>query len=270
MDKNIIMVIARYNEKLEWLKEEPFNKYKAIVYNKGPNTNFETHNVIKIIQLKNVGRENHTYFYHIITNYNKLHDITLFFPGSINVPHKKDKAVKLIKSIESEKNTVFIVDLYCYNLKFFGYNTRIQEYKTTTKDNQKINDKSLVTPAKINPYGKWLENKFPNNKRHKYLTFHCILGLSKKDILKNSVKYYLKYYRELNKSINPEEGFYVESTWSNILNIDKPIIKYPGIKYYYNYLKFSIKTHYKNTIKIILIITCIIIFILYIIIKKII
>ena len=37
---NIILVIARYNENLDWLTEEPFNKYNSIVYNKGINDNF--------------------------------------------------------------------------------------------------------------------------------------------------------------------------------------------------------------------------------------
>ena len=34
---NIELVIARYNEDLNWLNEEPFNKYPYIVYNKGNN-----------------------------------------------------------------------------------------------------------------------------------------------------------------------------------------------------------------------------------------
>ena len=34
------IVVARYNEDLEWIKNEPFNKYKYTVYNKGPNENY--------------------------------------------------------------------------------------------------------------------------------------------------------------------------------------------------------------------------------------
>ena len=34
LNSNVI-VVSRYNEKLDWLKDEPFNKYSVIIYNKG-------------------------------------------------------------------------------------------------------------------------------------------------------------------------------------------------------------------------------------------
>ena len=257
MDESILMVIARYNEKLEWLNEEPFNKYKAIVYNKGPNNDFEKHNVIKIVRLKNIGRENHTYFYHIITNYMKLSDFTIFLPGSVNMNHKKAKALKLIHMIEKTNRSVFLADLYCYNLKFIGYNHEMSHYSTTSKENFNINKSSLVSPAKIKPYGKWLENKFPN-RRIKYLSFHSIIGVSRKDILNNTKKYYLKFYNELNKSCNPEEGFFIEGSWMEIFNINDAMIVNPGLRYYYHIFIFLIKTYYmfflKNIIKLLLIV----------------
>ena len=43
---NSEIIISRYNENLEWIKEDPFNKYNITVYNKGNNTNFITHFLI--------------------------------------------------------------------------------------------------------------------------------------------------------------------------------------------------------------------------------
>ena len=37
---NTEIVVSRYAENLNWLKEEPFNKYTVICYNKGDDDNF--------------------------------------------------------------------------------------------------------------------------------------------------------------------------------------------------------------------------------------
>lgn len=66
---NFKVVVARYNEDVEWCKPFP-----CIIYNKGgalPNT----------IALPNIGREAHTYLHHIIENYDNLDDYTAFVQG---------------------------------------------------------------------------------------------------------------------------------------------------------------------------------------------
>ena len=63
---DIELVVSRYNEDLEWLKEEPFNKYRVICYNKGKNDDFYKPPNMRIVNLENVGREGHTYIYHIL------------------------------------------------------------------------------------------------------------------------------------------------------------------------------------------------------------
>jgi hypothetical protein len=69
------IVVARYNECLNWLL--PYDDC-TIVYNKGDDNIAPFSNVIK---LDNVGREGHTYLYHIINNYNKLSDRVTFSQG---------------------------------------------------------------------------------------------------------------------------------------------------------------------------------------------
>jgi hypothetical protein len=69
------IVIARYNEDLSWIKKLP-KSIKITIYNKG-NDDIE-HSFIK---LPNIGRESHTYLYHIINNYDKLADQTIFCQG---------------------------------------------------------------------------------------------------------------------------------------------------------------------------------------------
>lgn len=77
-DKNKVeLVIARYNENVEWI-----NAYSDIItlYNKG-NDNLDTC-IYTVIKLPNYGREGHTYLYHIITNYENLKERTIFSQGS--------------------------------------------------------------------------------------------------------------------------------------------------------------------------------------------
>ena len=74
------IVIAHYNESLTWL-----SSYSdcVSVYSKGqPPPNPGVFREAK--PLPNVGRESHSYLYHILNNYDNLADVTLFLQGDIN------------------------------------------------------------------------------------------------------------------------------------------------------------------------------------------
>jgi glycosyltransferase involved in cell wall biosynthesis len=75
--KTVCMVIAKYNESLEWLPA--CKSKKTLVYNKG--SAISNDDRWTIIQLPNVGRESHTYLWHIINNYDSLDEWTLFLQG---------------------------------------------------------------------------------------------------------------------------------------------------------------------------------------------
>ena len=84
------IVIARYDEKLDWVKKIEKN-IKITIYNKGKNDiDFP------FITLPNIGRESHTYLYHIINNYDKLADQTIFCQGD-SIFHSPD-FLNLIKN----------------------------------------------------------------------------------------------------------------------------------------------------------------------------
>lgn len=72
------IVVARYSEDLYWI-----DKYKnfTTIYNKG-NDKIESS-----IPLKNIGRESHTYLYHIVNNYDNLAEYTCFLQGDPFDPH---------------------------------------------------------------------------------------------------------------------------------------------------------------------------------------
>jgi hypothetical protein len=70
----IDVVIARFNENVAWSNSINHGRY---IYNKGVDTVHPEE-----IQLPNVGREAHTYLYHIVNKYHDLADHTLFLQGN--------------------------------------------------------------------------------------------------------------------------------------------------------------------------------------------
>jgi hypothetical protein len=66
-------VISKYKEDISWVKD--ISSY--IVYNKDESNINEEY-----VNIPNIGREAHTYLYHIITNYDKLDDLTCFLQGN--------------------------------------------------------------------------------------------------------------------------------------------------------------------------------------------
>jgi hypothetical protein len=67
------LVVSYYKENLSWLQK--IKDYKITIYNKSDN------DVSNTIKLPNIGREMHTYFHHIVTNYDNLSDWVFFTQG---------------------------------------------------------------------------------------------------------------------------------------------------------------------------------------------
>lgn len=64
----IEFVIAKYKEDMSWTKD--LAPHIVTIYDKSTG------------ELPNVGREAHTYLYHIVKNYDKLNDVTVFLQGN--------------------------------------------------------------------------------------------------------------------------------------------------------------------------------------------
>ena len=212
------IVVARYNETLEWLNEEPFNTYPVIVFNKGPNDNFNHSKMIEqIVTLDNVGRESHSYLYYIINNYDNLSDITIFLPGSTSSTVKKEKAVNVINNLHNKHN-VFACTKQD-NAYEKEYNFVIDDYLSTNNDNKSINLDPSIQISDIRPFGKWYQTFF-NNTLIECLPYQSIFAVSKKTVLNRPKSFYELLLNELNKHHNPEAGHYMERSWSSIFSSD--------------------------------------------------
>jgi hypothetical protein len=189
------IVIARYNEEIHHLE-----KYKEmiIVYNKGkPDVPcfFET------ISLPNIGRESHTYLYHIIHNYDHLAEYTFFRQG-----HMEDHNVFELDEYLQEKN--FIGNMSTLSVR--SLNENIKHYGKFLQDLKRGDLKK----APMNPY-QWLSMiglKLSMN-THFNMVWGANFTVSREVIHRKPKAFYEYLIQFVEYSSNPEEGHYFERGW---------------------------------------------------------
>lgn len=213
---NVEIIISRFNEDLNWTQESPFNLFKYIVYNKGNNNNFNKTNVKKIINIENVGKNDHTYLFHIIENYDNLSNIIVFFPGSLNLDYKKAKAKLVLNNIiKSKFSKAYFAGHYHKSIKESFNNFKLNKYKTTDNKNFILNNESVLQKCVIRPYGNWYTYFFGDTPAH-WSTMCGIFSIDKRDIIQHPVERYQRLIQTVNKHSNPEAGHYIERSWCAI------------------------------------------------------
>jgi hypothetical protein len=214
-NKAIEIVISRYNEDLEWLKNEPFTKHPIIIYNKSDNENFhKPENMKKYEKLPNIGRTSHTIFHHIIHNYNNLADVTVFLHGSSDISYKYPKAVKMTNLVETHKDSVFIADKL-NDIKTDLYDFQIDQYSSSNHQNFSINPENELVLSEIRPFGKWYEKMF-GNKHTQHLAYQDMISVSKRHIQQHPIEYYKKLLAQTTTGSNTETGHYFERAWEAV------------------------------------------------------
>lgn len=218
MFKYIEIVVARYNEDLSWIKEYPFNHhyFNYTIYNKGTNQDFIKPSAYRVIQLPNVGRCDHTYLYHIVSNYNNLAPVTVFLPGSIQLENKKNLAIKLIQHVLNAKNAVFL-GFKSKNIKKYFEKFKLDSWSASDPNNLINNNDSRLEPALLRPYGKWYQHFFGNTIVQKYC-FLGIFSINKLDIIKHDINRYKQLLNAVSRHSNPEVGHYIERSWGAIFH----------------------------------------------------
>ncbi len=201
------IVVARYNEDIEWLKPEINN---CIIYNKGNLLNIENEKI-----LKNVGRESDTYLNYIIENYENLPDIVIFTQAQIS-DHRHNKNVDYLielkeESLKNMKSNAYIVDYGqtingCWNRNWNYINNQF-----FMPDNYKNNTPIIFEDW----FKKNIKNDFP---QPLCIYANAIFSVSKKLILKHPKKYYEELIKEVNHNINPVEGHFFERSWYYIFD----------------------------------------------------
>ena len=196
------IIVARYNENIEWLNSEMSN---CIIYNKGDKLDINNE-----IFLENVGRESDTYLHYIITNYSNLPDVVVFTQARI-ADHKGSDDINYLINIKNEalhhnKSINFNIhndigrNIHAdktWNLRHDGY---------FLKDNYKNNN--LIT------FLEWFKNNIDINYPNPiYIYWNAIFAVKKENIINKPIEYYKKLINEVKHHNNPIEAHFFERSW---------------------------------------------------------
>jgi len=155
------LIISSYNEDISWLKniDETIDIFIYEKNNREINLNIKNNH--KIIYLENVGREPHSYFTHIVNNYDNLYDIQ-FFSQDNPFPHCKD----------------FLTHIDTNDEKWLSHTILISNLDGTP------NHPGLP----LTDFSKMIDIKLTDNK----ISFKtgCIFSISKEKIQKRTKSYY--------------------------------------------------------------------------------
>ena len=212
------IVIARYNENIDWIKYIDTNLFDIFIYNKGNDININNNLNYKIIKLDNTGRESHTYLYHIINNYDNLPD-KIIFTQAHPFDHVKNTFINEINNFNNCHFNFFYFSKNILNIKYDINANKFIEYGTLNGNEWK-NYHNLDSPI-----SKTMKKLFENYEDQKVnITFGtgAIYGINKELIIKNRKDFYIKCIDVLNNSSdlkNPDEGHSFERLWYYIFNI---------------------------------------------------
>tara|TARA_B100000965_G_C19514204_1_gene723361 strand:+ start:384 stop:1109 length:726 start_codon:yes stop_codon:yes gene_type:complete len=208
------LIISRYNEDISWLEE--FVDFKIIIYNKGEK--LSNNNFSNIFEIPNVGRESHTWVYHIIKNYETLDDINIFLQGRIDdldcMAYKNPN--EYIKRINKYG---FVASRYgMLGPNHWDWNVGIEnnpKYK-------KAWDKNEISKSKIG-FKAFSKKLFPSIPILVSTSYGGCFAVKKESIKKYDLKFYKKLLESFNKSKNPIEGHYMERLWCYMFTKNEPI-----------------------------------------------
>lgn len=194
------IVIARYNEPIEWTQQIPAS-YKVHLYNKGLP-------VENSIQLENIGRESHTYLTHIVRNYDQLAEFIIFTQAN---PFDHVKYANLSVPIWLKK--------WRQEVEHYGY-TRGHDIKTEYDFHWPHDDVTRQDLTLGDWAAKYIENdwiEFP----HIFMYNGACFGVSRTLIHKRPKAYYQRLL-DLHTSVNPEESYFMERMWLYVFKVKTP------------------------------------------------
>jgi len=213
---DIELVVAKYGENLDWLD---YLGKQSVIYNKGEEI-VSQWKYKKVINLPNVGRESHTYLYHIINNYDNLADITMFCQGNI------DNSIPFIMGLNRSLSPLSYIDSLYNEAKIMGYslnqyagnlyldeNGQFKNFKITSFGNQILKDSSHTL-------GTWYEKVFAESCPERIPWYmKATFCISRQKIISRPKAFYQDLITYLDNHSNPEAGHFFERTWVKIFNI---------------------------------------------------
>ena len=211
------LVIAHYNEGLDWLKA-----YAPLcsIYSKGNAVSSDqSHPFRRATSLANIGRETHTYLTHIVRNYESLAKVTLLLQGDIHstnqgTPEHTDLPLsEIISQALQLRDTSKSLGFGRHHI--FSDWDGIQYLPGWIERRGNGLKRTQTTPG---DFWQWMFQSPPP----KEVTFvqGALFAVTSTTIRRRPKAFYervLAYFEDLNE-VNPEEGHYMERFWYAILS----------------------------------------------------
>jgi len=216
------LVAARYSEDMLDLITRLPDDVRLTVYNKGDKLNLPAKvraRAGRVVQLRNVGREGHTYLHHIVENYDNLADLTIFSQACV-VHHLRG-------SFDPYCNCPDATEPWSHmrleSVEKSAYHTQWNRARAKLPDH--VTNAILHYGARRSdlPFSEWWGRYVkldPPNPRTVQFSWGGLFSVTRPYIHQNSKGYYKKILKTLSQHPNPEEGHFLERAWSYIF---KPI-----------------------------------------------
>ncbi|XP_022083668.1 uncharacterized protein LOC110975458 isoform X3 [Acanthaster planci] len=201
------VVVSHYNEPLDWLK--PCAEQAGHVYHKGSDRG-PPFDMYKWERLPNVGREAHTYLYHILQNYDSLAEVTVFLQGHGSQPHITWCFADPAEFVAMAKKNIF-----CKKHGSYGNWGRINHFGKWLKDlkaGSMRRAKSTVGEFYTALFGTRPPRAVP-------ACYAGCFSASRANLQRHPKTFYQKALSFVNDHSNPEEGHYFERLWAAIINM---------------------------------------------------
>lgn len=217
--KTFEIVVSRFNENLDWLRDIPAHLYtKITIYNKNEEPIECPVANCTVVQLENLGRESHSYFWHVVHNYDKLADMTLFLPGSVmKKDFKKRQYDRIMEFLATKRESVIVGAKKAKANVNAEKGFTINAHMLSNTNNRAKNPNSRLNRSSLRPLGTWFNHFFPGEEM-KCIANNGIIAVTRDDIRKRSKDLY-KALLENHSTKNPETVHYSERTWATIFSV---------------------------------------------------
>lgn len=219
----IDLVISRYKEKLQWLKEYEAYEFKHVyIYNKSdepidcpPFKNPDTR--CSVTKAANVGVCDHTYLHHIVEHYDTLADVTVFVPGSAEVEYKKPMLDFILQKVRETRDTVLNTFDFKTEVGEAMYNFTMETYPTRYDGNRESVGRAPQKLAHMRPFGAWYHAHFPDVNVTKS-TFFGLMAVSRKHIHQRPKAYYKSLMKHIDTDKFHEASHFIERSWQAVFS----------------------------------------------------
>lgn len=195
---DVEVVVARYSEDISWLRLLSNDMLR--IYNKG--APLPENSKFPVTTLPNVGREAHTYLYHIVHAYENMREYVVFVQGSI-----------LANEGCCTNPLQYVIDLIS-SARALGISANWKRWNDMYPTDYHMRERVACVPSNDGSFGQWFEKRvsplYINNPKWFKGAVFCVRS---EWIRMRPKSFYQALLHTMSQSNAPEEAYYMERAW---------------------------------------------------------